>query len=253
MNHPERSVWSQQTLDDRLALGNIRDALIGESLVWPQLLTELVVHNTQFEHVSLRQAELAGAHFIDCNFVDCTFRSSDLTDSHFERCRFYDADAQTACDFSYAILRNCKFEHCDLTTATCPRTRAYGIDLHRCQASGIDFSNADFSLAIGALSAATFRDCNLAYADFSRTTLTGAVFAGSRLSHSVWHDTSLSDADLSDCDLDNIEARGLDLRGADLRDARFNRLDPREIDLTGVRLHAEQGLEILRTLGIEIE
>ena len=41
--------------------------------------------------------------------------------------------------------------------------------------------------------------------------------------------------------------------GADLRDARFNRLDPREIDLTGVRMDAEQGLEVLRTLGIQID
>ncbi len=79
------------------------------------------------------------------------------------------------------------------------------------------------------------------------------MFAGSRLSHSVWHNAALNDADLSGCELDNVEARGLDLRGADLRDARFNRLDPREIDLTGVKMYAEQGLEVLRTLGIEIE
>ncbi len=253
MSHPDRTVCSQRTLDDRIAIGNITDALIDGSLVWPDQAGELAVHNTHFERVNLRQAVLIGAHFVDCRFIDCTLRSSDLTDGHFERCRFYDADAQTSCDFSYAVLRNCKFEHCDLTTATCPRTRAYGIELHRCQASGIDFANADFSLGVGAFSSATFRDCNLSYADFSRTTLSGAVFTGSRLSHSVWHDASLNDANLSDCDLDNIEARGLDLRGADLRDARFNRLDPREIDLTGVRLYAEQGLEVLRTLGIKID
>lgn len=125
--------------------------------------------------------------------------------------------------------------------------------MHRCQASGIDFVNADFSLTAGGHAAATFVECNLAYADFSQTVMTGAAFARSRLSHSVWNNSLLNDANLAGCELDNIEARGLDLRGADLRDARFNRLDPREIDLTGVRMHPEQGLEVLRTLGIEID
>ena len=253
MNLPDRTTCSQQTLDDCIAAGAIGDALIGKSIVWPEESTGLSIRNTYFERVSFRQAVLTDAHFIDCRFVECSFRSGDLSDGHFERCRFYDADAQSSCDFSYAVLRNCKFESCDLTTALCTRTRAFGIELRRCQASGIDFSTADFTLSAGAFATATFLDCNLAYADFSQTTLTGAVFTGSRLSHSVWHNASLNDANLSGCELDNIEARGLDLRGADLRDARFNRLDPREIDLTGVKMFAEQGLEVLRTLGIEID
>jgi uncharacterized protein YjbI with pentapeptide repeats len=58
---------------------------------------------------------------------------------------------------------------------------------------------------------------------------------------------------LTGCVLDNVEARGLVLIGADLRAARFNHLDPRQIDLTGVRMNAERGLEVLRTLGIEID
>ena len=240
-------------LSDAVAKGGVRDASVHASIVWPDETTGLVVHNTHFEGVSFRQAVLTDAHFTDCRFVDCTFRSCDLGDSHFERCSFYDPDTQKSCDFSYAVLRNCKFEGCDLTTASCPKTRTFGIEMRRCQASGIDFTNADFTLGSGAFSTATFFECNLAYADFSQTTLTGAVFAGSRLSHSVWNNASLNEADLSGCELDNVEARGLDLRGADLRDARFNKLDPREIDLTGVRMYAEQGLEVLRTLGIEIE
>ena len=241
-------------LDARIEAGAINDALIADPITWPEESVGLIVHNVQFERVSFRQAVMTGAQFVDCRFIDCSFRSTDLSDSHFERCQFYDADTQSSCDFSYAVLRNCKFEVCDLTTAACPRTRTYGIELRRCQASGIDFSNADFTLSVGSVFAtASFIDCNLAYADFSQTTLTSAAFTGSRLSHSVWHNASLNDADLSGCELDNIEARGLDLRGADLRDARFNRLDPREIDLTGVKMYAEQGLEVLRTLGIEID
>ena len=253
MTQPERTAISQERFDACIAAGALRDALVDASIVWPEESSGLEVRNVAFDRTRFRQAVLTDAHFVDCRFTDCSFRSSDLSDSHFERCQFYDADGEVSCDFSYAVLRNCRFEVCDLTTAVCTRTRSFGIELRRCQASGVDFSLADFSLSAGEFATATFMDCNLAYADFSKTVLTGAVFSGSRMSHSVWNDASLNDADLSGCDLDNIEARGLDLRGADLRDARFNRLDPREIDLTGVRMDAEQGLEVLRTLGIQID
>lgn len=239
--------------DDRLAQGAIADALIGASILWPEESTHLDVRNVDFADLTFRQAILTDAHFVDCRFRNCSFRSSDLSDGRFERCQFYDTDAQTSCDFSYAVLRNCRFDASDLTTAVCTRTRSFGIELHSCQASGIDFSNADFSLSSGQFATASFIGCNLAYADFSHTVLAGATFTGSRLSHSVWHNASLEDANLAGCELDNLEARGLVLSGADLRDARFNRLDPREIDLTGVRMNAEQGLEVLRTLGIEID
>jgi fluoroquinolone resistance protein len=253
VSQPPRVEIQQPRFDACIAARALSDALVGRSIVWPEESGGVEVRNVAFSGTSFRQAVLTNAHFVDCRFTDCSFRSSDLGDGHFERCQFYDADAQLGCDFSYAVLRNCRFEVCDLTTAVCTRTRSYGIELRRCQASGIDFSIADFSLGAGDFATATFTECNLAYADFSKTVLTGAAFTGSRMSHSVWNDAALNDADLSGCELDNIEARGLDLRGADLRDARFNRLDPREIDLTGVRLHAEQGLDLLRTLGIEID
>jgi len=240
-------------LNECIAAGTITNGALSDDVAWPVSVGQLRAHDSDFIGVSFRQAILADAHFLNCRFVGCSFRSTDLADCSFERCIFYDPDTQAACDFSYATLRNSRFEGCDLTTATCQRTRAYGIEMRRCQASGIDFTNTDFGIGQGNFTAATFVDCNLAYADFSRTTLDGANFAGSRLTHSIWHDASLAGADLSGCILDNIEARGLVLVGADLRDARFNRLDPRQIDLTGVRMNAEQGLEVLRTLGIEID
>ena len=244
---------SQVQLDTCIARGAITGGAVSRDVVWPASIEQLDVHDSDFVGVSFRQAILANATFVNCRFIDCTFRSADLADCGFERCSFYDADTQVHCDFSYATLRNGRFEGCDLTTALCQRTRAYGIEMRRCQASGIDFSNTDFGIGGGNFTAATFADCNLAYADFSRTVLDGANFSGSRLSHSIWHDASLAGADLTGCVLDNVEARGLVLIGADLRAARFNRLDPRQIDLTGVRMNAEQGLEVLRTLGIEID
>ena len=53
--------------------------------------------------------------------------------------------------------------------------------------------------------------------------------------------------------LENIEGRGLVLIGADLRGATFNNLNPREMDLTGVRVDAEQGMLLLQAMGIRFD
>ena len=103
------------------------------------------------------------------------------------------------------------------------------------------------------VASATFRRCNLAYADFSGTKLTGCELSECRLVHSLWHDADLGEADLQGSSFENIEGRGLILSGADLRGATINNLDPRDVDLNGVRMNLDQGIVILRTLGIEMD
>jgi fluoroquinolone resistance protein len=246
-------ILSQSQLDAALAASAIRSAVLPAGLDWPDASYALRAIDCRFVGIDFRGRSLNGARFDACAFVDCNFSSASLAECLFERCRLYDAEKDSGCDFSFATLTNAHFTGCDLTTALCRRTHAFGIELERCQAAGIDFSGSDFRLGTTAAVAATFVDCNLAYADFTQTSLPGASFAGSRLSHSIWHDADLAAADLSRCQLDNIEARRLTLRGADLRGAAFNQLDPRQIDLTGVRMLADQGLVVLKSLGIEID
>jgi fluoroquinolone resistance protein len=253
MNRSARAACTQAKLEGCVAARAIADASIGAAIIWPEQAIRLTVTSTDFVEVDFRGGNLGDSRFVDCAFLLCNLRGCDLSECAFERCTFYERDSQAGCDFSYAALRNSRFEACDLTTAACTRTRAFGVEFRKCQAAGIDFSHADFSIGATRFVAAAFTDCNLAYADFSHTDLSAASLAGSRLSHSVWHNASLRDANLAGCDLDNIDAHGLVLAGADLRDARFNGLDPRRIDLTGVRMHVEQGLEVLRTLGLEID
>jgi fluoroquinolone resistance protein len=241
----------QPTLDAALARATLRDATVPGCRVESAPGIDAV--NVTFDGTSFRQAGLAGARFCDCVFLACTFRSADLTDCKFESCRFYDSESDRSCDFSYADLRRSRFERCDLTTAKLPRVRAFGIELIACQASGADFANADFGMGTGDFFNATFDACNLAYADFSRTNLTECVFTGSRLGHALFNDSVLERADLSGTALEGIEGRGLVLIGADLRGATFNNLNPREMDLTGVRVDPEQGLLLLRAMGIQVD
>lgn len=213
----------------------------------------LQVTDCIFDGASLRHGTLSGAVFKDCTFNASSFRSADCSDAVFERCRMYDPDKDSACDFSYADLRRARFQACELTTVTFSRIRAWGLELVNCQASGADFKQADFTLDRGNFPSAKFDACNLAYADLSDTILTGCSLSGSRLVHASCRNTHLGNADLSGCALDNMDAQGAVLTGIDLRGATFNNLDPRTCDLTGARIDPDQGLLILRALGILLE
>ena len=242
----------QAALDRALAKGALARVEVGRGCRVAGGDRVVTCEDVVFHATVFRDASLSGARFSQCTFLGCLFRSADLADAVFESCRFYDPDEEIACDFSYANLRRARFERADLTTSKFTRVRAFGIEVVNCQATGADFSDADFALGHGDFSQASFDSCNLAYADFSRTGLDECALTGCRLHHAVFHDASLRGADLSGSALENIEGRGLVLAGADLRGATFNNLDPRVVDLTGVRIDPEQGLELLRAIGIEV-
>ncbi|NJN51505.1 MAG: hypothetical protein HC809_06740 [Gammaproteobacteria bacterium] len=242
---------TQARLDGLIATGTLTGlAIDGDRITDAE---GLAVTDCTFDGTSFQHAALNGARFKNCTFNACSFRSADLSDCIFERCRCYDTDTEATCDFSLADLRRARFEGCDLTTARFHRARAWSIELVNCQASGADFTETDFSLDRGNFAAATFDQCNLAYADFSATNLAECSLAGSRLVHANCRHTRFAGANLAGCALDNMDANGATLAGTDLRGASFNNLDPRTTDLTGARMDPEQGLLILRALGILIE
>lgn len=209
-----------------------------------------------FEGTDLTAAELDAAVFERCDFVDVSFRRADLTDARFERCSFFRPEPAASCDFSFARLRDASFESCDLTTAAFVNVHAYGLRLTGCVAGGIDFSGADFSLGPGRveeLAHATLADCSMPWADFSGVTLARCTLTGCRLTEAIFNQANLAEAELAGSDITGIETQGLSLAGADLRGATFNNLDPRTMDLAGVRVTAEQALMLLAPLGIEVD
>ena len=96
-------------------------------------------------------------------------------------------------------------------------------------------------------------DCNFAFGDLSNTYLNECVLSGNRMIDVLAHNCTLSNADLSGSDLNGLTGQGLDLAGADLRGASFNSLDPRQVNLAGVRMGLAQGLAILDRLEIVID
>jgi len=219
-------------------------------------LDDTVFKDQDLSGMDFRQAELADAVFENCTLIGTNFRSANLAGARFDRCHLFDPDKNLAADFNFATLTEAHFQHCDLTTVTLTHCRAYGLVLEHCQAQGSDLSRSDFTLPIGTdtgHAAFTMSHCNFAYGDLSNTYLKGCKLTDNRMVEALLHNCLLDGALFTGSDLSNISGRGMSLKGADLRGATFNNLDPREIDLDGVKITLEQTLWLLAPLGVEVD
>ena len=216
-----------------------------------------VFHDQDLSRQDFSGRDLAGAVFENCTLTGASFRHADLTEAVFTACRaFPQTDEEPPADFSFANLRDARFDRCDLTTALFCGAHAYDLQLSACQLQGADFSGADFCLPVQGTSAlASFRmtGCNFSFGDLSNTCLNECILSGNRMIDVLAHNCSLAGADLSGSELSGLTGSGLDLAGADLRGASFNTLDPRQVNLTGVRMGLSQGLAILDRLEILID
>jgi fluoroquinolone resistance protein len=197
--------------------------------------------------------DLSGLRLLNCRIVAVSFRGADLSSTSFEHCTGFDAEVQSGVDFSYANLREASFAHCDLTAAEFANISGYELSFAHCQLGGVSLAGADFRLPIGDVSdltAFTMHHCNFAYGDLSNVYLKGCTLTDNRMIEMQLHNASLEEVILNGSDLCNVTGTALSLQGADLRGAIFNNLDPRHIDLEGVRITLEQSLQLLEPLGV---
>ncbi len=219
-------------------------------------LNDTVFTDKDLSGMDFQQADLQDSLFENCTLIGTNFRSANLTGASFDRCHLFDPDKNLAADFNFATLTEARFQHCDLTTVTFTHCRAYGLVLEHCQAQGSDLSSSDFTLPIGTdtgLAAFTMSHCNFAYGDLSNTYLKGCTLNDNRMVEALLHNCVLDDALFTGSDLSNISGRGMSLKGADLRGATFNNLNPREIDLDGVKITLDQTLWLMASLGVEVD
>jgi len=197
--------------------------------------------------------DLSGFEFLSCRIVAVSFRGADLSGASFENCVGFDPEIETCTDFSYANLREVRFAHCDLTAAEFANISGYELTFEHCQLGGVSLAGADFRLPIGDVSdltAFTMHHCNFAYGDLSNVYLRGCALTDNRMIEMQLHNACLEDVILNGSDLSNVTGTALSMKGADLRGAIFNNLDPRNIDLEGVRITLEQSLQLLEPLGV---
>jgi fluoroquinolone resistance protein len=157
-------------------------------------------------------------HFSEQEYDGETFealeaKGAELRERIFEGCRF------VRCNLGAAVLRSCRFvdctfEHCDLSNLAVAGCTFRDVKFLHCKAIGINWATA-----------AVFD-----HAEFEKSVVTLACFAGLDLKKTVLRDCSAREADFSETDLG-----GADLRGTDFAGARFSRTNLQKADLRGAK------------------
>jgi fluoroquinolone resistance protein len=137
----------------------------------------------EFVESTFTRCDFSEAVFDSCRFTDCVFDGCDLTMVQFPDCAFsavtFKNSRMMGVDWTKADWprladgRRIAFADCVLSHSTFIGLNLRELKLERCQASDVDFREAD-------LSRASFRDTDLAESIFQATKLTEADFSRAR-------------------------------------------------------------------------
>ena len=209
----------------------VRDDL-GCNLSQDELLAALTapdahVANTAFSGLELADVAADGTVFENVVFRSCTFERVNLSN----------------CTFTDVLFSGCRFVRCDLGRSWLNR-----VDFRSCSAPGLSFLK-------GRLSGVSLVDSQLAYADFSETTVDQLAASETKLSEASFHATRLRRLALERCDLSRAtffrtSLYGVDLSACDISGLRVSS-DLRE--LRGAVIDPDQAAELIGLLGIKIK
>lgn len=191
----------------------------------------------------------------NCQFYLCNFSHADLRDTQFINCKFIEAGENVGCQFKYADLRDASFKQCRLALANFQGANGFGAEFRECDLQGASFFKTSFVNQISHQSyfcSVYITGCNLSYTNFEKqciekcdlfenrwigANLQNASFKGSDLSRGEFSADSWEQFDMQHCDLSCCELFGL---------------DPRRINLNGVRICEWQQEQLLAPLGVVI-
>ncbi|EEX92304.1 quinolone resistance determinant QnrC [Vibrio orientalis CIP 102891 = ATCC 33934] len=206
-----------------------------------------------FVQEDFSKRDLSGFIFSNCKFYCCSFKRTNLRDAQFIDCAFIEQGELEGCDFSYSDLRDASFKRCKLSMSYFSGANCFGLELRECDLKGANFSQASFVNHVSHqvyFCSAYITGCNLSYVNFERqliekcdlfenrwigANLRGASFKGSDLSRGVFSE---------DC-WDQFKVQGSDLSHSELYG-----LNPRKVDLTGVKICSWQQEQLLEQLGV---
>ncbi|CAG9296282.1 Qnr family pentapeptide repeat protein [Celerinatantimonas diazotrophica] len=210
--------------------------------------TDQLYTQTDFSHT-----DLSGHIFNHCTFIRCNFKQTNLRDSQFVNCTFREKGEIEGCDFSYCDLRDASFDNCRLAMSYFGRANGFGIEIRDSDLKGANLAQMNFVNRVSNkmyFCSAYITGCDLSYTNFERqliekcdlfenrwvgANLKGASFKGSDLSRGVFSKDCWEQFQIQDCDLTHSQLYGL---------------DPRKVDLTGVKICSWQQEQLLEQLGI---
>lgn len=215
----------------------------------------MTISHQTFTDRCIASSPLGDSAFEHCVFVNCDFSRADLADVSFKHCQFTEPGAEIGSSFQYANLQDASFVACKLAMCDFTGANLFGAEFRQCDMKGANFVRAQFANYISQRSyfcSVFMTGCNLSYANFERqvmekcelyenrwigANLQGASLQGSDLSRGefsadAWRDFSFSHCDLSHCELDG--------------------LDPRRLNVEGVKVCAWQQEHLLAAMGFEL-
>lgn len=180
----------------------------------PDLAPGAVITGHDLSGEDFDERDLSGSRLTDCLFTDVQFSSVIFEGSHFTGCRF------VRCRFAHADLRDTTFDKCSF---------------------GDPDSHSGVQIAFSQLDQASFRTCDLSFADLDRTSAYAAIFETCNLRGARFHRVDFTRAFGGKTVRTSVSFTGCNLELADLSDAGLATANLassslREADLSGANL-----------------
>lgn len=173
-----------------------------------------------------------------------------LADVAFTGCTF------AGCGLAQVTLAGCTFEACTFDGVDLSGARLLDSVLDECTFVGIRALGTGWGSLRRPIippGPSTWRSCRLDLGAFGGADLTGATFAGCRLTEADLDSVVLRGATFAECDLTGARLIRTDLREADLRSSYGYVVDPRENQVSGLRVDLEGVLGLLAPFGVLVE
>ncbi|MBY7877694.1 Qnr family pentapeptide repeat protein [Vibrio fluvialis] len=209
-------------------------------------------HHT-YQQTDFSNRDLSNLVFNNCCFYQCNFSRADLRDAKFINCSFIEKSDVEGCNFAYADLRDASFQHCRLAMAHFSGADCFGIELRDCDLKGANFSRARFVNQVSNymyFCSAYITGCNLSYANLERQCLEKCDLFENRWIGANLHGVSFKESDLSRGSFSEDCWEQARFQGCDLTHIELTGLDPRRVDLTGVKICDWQQEQLLEELGV---
>ncbi|WP_028866234.1 Qnr family pentapeptide repeat protein [Psychromonas aquimarina] len=212
-------------------------------------------NNKTFREQDFSQQLLQEAIFENCRFYLCNFSRADLRDAQFINCKFIEAGENVGCQFNCADLRDASFKQCRLAMANFQGANGFGAEFRECDLQGASFVKTSFVNHISHQSyfcSVYITGCNLSYTNFERQCIEKCDLFENRWTGANLQNASFKGSDLSRGEFSSDSWQQFDMQYCDLSYCELYGLDPRRINLNGVKICDWQQEQLLDPLGVVI-
>lgn len=167
----------------------------------------------------------------------------------FEDCTF------KGCIIDEAILRNCDLVDCRFVATSLSQTKLPGTSFNDVTFSDCRAQSVDWSAAIPnqvSMAPLSFEGCKLTYSSFVNANLRRWFFQRCDLTDAEFGNATLTGARFVECNFTGARFPGADLRKLDLTASHGFVFDPRDAQVSGLKVRADDGAQLLRAFGIQV-